>query len=124
MAQITITLFTGLKVGEEMLKDVTMRDVTAGDIIEANEESEKAVITTDGPQLVMSPTLVGLNVLRRQIVSIGNIKGPISISELKKLTPHDLNQLQVQADAMDDAVAAEIIGKEMTKRGRAEGAAE
>ncbi|ADU63399.1 MAG: phage tail assembly protein [Pseudodesulfovibrio sp.] len=120
---ITFPLVTGLPVGDEFLRDVTLREVRAGDIIEAQEEAEKLVHTPGGPALVASPTLLGLGVLRRQIVSIGNVQGPISLKELKRLTPHDLGMIQAEADRLDAAVAM-ALARQGADRGRSDGAHE
>jgi phage FluMu protein gp41 len=120
-AEVTVTLVDGLKVGEDVLKDAVLREITAGDIIDAQEESEKLVLTPAGPQLVPSPSLTGLNVLRRQIVRIGNVGGPLDLKMLKRLAPHDLNLLQAEADKLDQAVAAEVSRKTLDSRGRDSG---
>lgn len=124
MAETSVTLIDGYKVGDELLTDAVLRDVCSGDIINAQEESEKLVMTATGPELVPSPALVGVNILRRQIVRIGNVDGPISLKEMKKLTPTDLNLLQGKADEMDAAVAAEAARKKLGERGRGSGVGE
>jgi len=123
MASINFSLIHGYKVGEDTLMDVVLREVIAGDVIEAQEESEKLVMvpTEKGqlqPELIPSPTLVGINVLRRQIVSIGNAKGPFDVYEIKKLHPVDLSLLQEKADELDSAVVAENSGQGVKNRGR------
>jgi phage FluMu protein gp41 len=124
MAEVHVPLQDGLKVGDDLLKDVILRDPTAGDIIDANAESERMVLTPAGPALVPSPSLVGANMLRRQIKSIGNVQGPISLVELKRLTERDLALLQSKADEMDQAMVSESAAKELASRGRADGPAE
>lgn len=118
MAELTVHLEHGLTVGKDVLKEVVLREVRAGDIIEAHEEAEKLVYTNEGPQLLASPTLVGVHVLRRQIVRIGDVKGPISLAELKRLDPADLNKLQAAADSMESAMDAEATAAAVTNRGR------
>lgn len=117
-AEVTVSLVDGLKVGEDVLKDAVLREITAGDILDAQEESEKLMLTPTGPQLVPSPSLVSTNVLRRQIVRIGNVNGPMSRKDLSRLSPHDLNLLQAEADKLDRAVAASVVQKELDSRGR------
>lgn len=129
MAQVTIALNDGLKVGNDLLKSAVLRDVSAGDVIEAQEESEKLVYAVQGnkivPTLVASPTLVGVHVLRRQIVRIGDgeqaVNGPIELSLLKQLSPTDLDALQAKANEMDEAMSAEIASREVAQRGRSDG---
>lgn len=116
----TITLTTPIMIGQEECSEVVLREATAGDVIEAQEESERVVMTPDGPALVSSPTLVGLGVLRRQVVSIGSKAGPADTAWLKRLTVTDLGRLQAEADAMD-ALATASVGKDLADRGRADG---
>lgn len=124
MARIDITLTHGLTVGTDILKDAVLREPTAGDIIDAQEEAEKLVYAVDPdtgrlvPSLVASPTMVGVHVLRRQIVKIGNLSGPIELDMLKRLHPDDLNLLQAKADRLDAAANAETASREVTRRGR------
>ncbi|MGE4406040.1 phage tail assembly protein [Pseudomonas sp.] len=113
MATVTIELKKGLKIGETVHTEAEIREATAGDVIEAMEESEKLVMVGSEPQLIASPTLVGVNTLRRQIVRIGTYQGPLSLGEIKRLDPHDLNELQLQSELLDAGAGAEI-----TRRGR------
>lgn len=122
MAEITVTLKDGLKIGKDVLKDVVLRDPTAGDIIDSQGESERMVLTPDGPQLVVSPSLAGANMLRRQIIRIGNVQGPIDLNEIKRLSAHDLSLLEGAVSEMDEALVVENAAKELEKRGRTEGA--
>lgn len=127
MARIELTLTHGLVVGDDTLKAVVLREPTAGDIIDAQEEAEKLVYAVDPdtarlvPSLVASPTMVGVHVLRRQIVAIGNLSGPIELAMLKRLHPEDLALLQAKADELDAAANAEIASREVTRRGRDDG---
>ena len=118
----TIELTTPVMIGAEECRVVTLREVSAGDVIEAQEEAEKLVMTLDGPQLLASPSLVGLGVLRRQVVKIGeNIDGPVDVATLKRLSVTDLNALQDAADAMDRTLEAEVAKAQLAKRGRTDG---
>lgn len=104
MATVKVLLITGLTIGEIVHKLAEIREVTAGDLIDATEESERLVCTEEGEHiLVASPTMVGLNTLRRQIVKIGDHKGPLTLGEIKKLSAADLNALQAQAQQLDQA---------------------
>lgn len=122
MAEIQITLEQGLKVGEEWLKAVVLRELTTGDIIAAREESEKLMMTPDGPALVASPALEGINLLRRQILRIGNLAGPLDRNQIGRLSLEDLNLLQAKANELDEAALAEIASRAVTQRGRDHGA--
>lgn len=113
MATVKVTLNKGLKIGEVNHILATLREVTAGDLIDATDESEKVVLTPDGYRLLVSDTLVGLNTLRRQVVIIGDHPGPLTLQEMKLLSGADLNLLQQQAQILDTATleAIEDAGK-------------
>lgn len=111
MATITVTLNKGLIIGETIHKEAEIREATAGDLIEATEESEKVVLTPDGYQLVASPTMVGLNTLRRQIVRIGEHQGPLTLGELKKLSSTDISLLQEKAETVEAASLREFADR-------------
>ncbi|EJI0962862.1 TPA: hypothetical protein LZR68_005262, partial [Escherichia coli] len=70
----------------EMQYDVTLRELTAGDLIDAQAAAEKLVMSKEGPVLVSSPSRMGLEMLRRQIASVGCIKGPLSLALMRKLS--------------------------------------
>lgn len=116
MATEKVTLVNGLKVksdgGEVVHIEAEVREATAGDFIEASEESERVCATSAGDYVLLaSPTMVALNTLRRQVVRIGEYKGPLSIGELKKLSAGDLNLLQ-ETSAKLERAAMEAIKKQ------------
>lgn len=91
MVNNTGTLKRGLKIGEIVHKEFVLRpDVTAGDYFAA-EESVGARNT-----LRFSAALVA-----RQLVSIGEFKGPFSADLLAKLTPDDLGILIAKRDELE-----------------------
>lgn len=120
MAQTTFPLKSGLPFGKgdeaELQMEVTLRELNGGDLIDARLESERVVEAAAGPRLVCSPELLALNTLRRQVASIGKVKGPLSMHELRKLTISDLLLLERKAEAMDAAVLADKLGE----RGRSD----
>ncbi|MEW4983067.1 MAG: phage tail assembly protein [Cycloclasticus sp.] len=123
MSIVEVPLEHGLKLGEAILKVATLRESTAGDVIEAQEEAEKLIMVPDEngqlqPQLVPSPTMVGVHVLRRQIKSIDDVSGPLSLEQLKTLHPEDLNALQNMANKLDQA--AEVVAEAIETRGRSD----
>lgn len=115
MATVTVLLNKGLIIGETTHKEAEIREASAGDLIDATSESEKLINTPEGFQLVASPTMVGLNTLRRQIVRVGDHPGPLELSELRKLSAHDISLLQEHAEALDKASLSQV-----TDRGRAD----
>ena len=116
----TIPLTTPVKIGDTEYSELTLREPTTADVIEAQEESEKVIYTPNGPALVASPVMVGKNILRRQVVSIGAFKGPVDLAILKRLSLADFNRVQDEADALDAAVAAAVLDA-AGERGRDDG---
>ena len=119
--QEVVKLHTPLRIGEHEYSEITLRELTAADVIDAQEEAEKLVMTPAGPQLVASPTKVGLGLLRRQVIKVGDdVNGPLDLATLKRLSVGDLNRLQHAADAMDAAMSAEAVAR-ASQRGRGDG---
>lgn len=122
-------LTLGEGAGAKTRKHVTLRAPTAGDVIEAQEESEKLVYAADAagnvaPSLVTSPSLTGIHVLRRQIVKLDELHGPLDLVLLKKLHIEDFELIQTKAQELDAASnqAARTASREVTQRGRDDGA--
>ena len=112
MSTVKVTLQKGLKIGDVVHKEAEIREATAGDMIEATEESERLVLTPEGNyMLVASPTLVGLNTLRRQIVKVGASDGPLTLAEMKMLSGGDINLLQQKAAQLEDAGMKEVADR-------------
>jgi Mu-like prophage FluMu protein gp41 len=108
----TFSLIKGLAYGvgaeKEMQYVVSFRELTAGDLIDAQVASEKVVMTKEGPVLVSSPALMGVEMLRRQIAKVGCINGPLSLTQLKALDPEDFQRLSIATDVRDIALAASM----------------
>ena len=118
MRTVEIELVHGLPLDGQPQKLAVIREANAGDVIEGSEESEKLVMTQSGEyQLVPSPTLVAANVLCKQVVSIGEIKGPLTLKELKKLSPDDMQLLQITAQTLEE-VSLKATTQEVSNRGR------
>lgn len=111
-----VTLIDGLKVGDKVHLEAELKLPDAQDIIDAGVQSERAVMTQQGWLLLTSPTLIAQHTLCRQIVRIGDHKGPLSMAELGKLSAVDLQLLQARADQLDRAIA-----EALEARGRAGG---
>lgn len=88
------TLKHGLPYGsgddEELQFDVELRELTAGDLIDAEAASERVVMANKGAALVSSPSRMGYELIRRAIVRIGKINGPLPFEMLKTLNQDDL----------------------------------
>ena len=114
-----LRLSSGFKVvrdgHDHELFEVSLRQLNAGDVFDAQSESELLTPTPHGYELLTSDHLLGLNTLRRQIASIDDHPGPLSIAELRKLSSIDLNRILSAAQAME-ALAIKAI----EKRGRSE----
>ncbi|GAA4651679.1 phage tail assembly protein [Kistimonas scapharcae] len=114
---MTFELKDGLRIGEgdtvEIHRTVKLRQLGAGDVIDAMQASERVIPTPDGYQMVQSPSLMGLELLRRQVKKLGAINGPLSFTDLAKLSSRDLKKLQDEVEKLDAAVA-----KELEARGR------
>jgi phage FluMu protein gp41 len=104
MATVPVLLRDGLTVGETVHREAELRETTAADVLDAAAASEQLREVSRGVyELVCSPTLLGLELLRRQVLRIGEHKGPLTAGELKKLSAYDLNLLQAAASALETA---------------------
>lgn len=120
MAQKTFPLIDGVEKFGTKHSTVTIREATAGDIINASTESERVFMTAEGPVLLVSPSQMAANMTRRRIVSIGAIKD-IDAELLSELSATDLNEINIQIDLMDKAVSKEVA-KQLVLSGRGQGA--
>lgn len=118
MANTVIPLRNGLKVGDATHKEAEIREVGAADVIDGSAEAEQLKLTPGGWALVSSPALAEMHILRRQILRVGDHKGPLTLAELKQLSGHDLNLIRGAAEALDAAALQEV-----GERGRAGGQA-
>ncbi|CAM3169770.1 phage tail assembly protein [Moritella viscosa] len=115
MAVITFELNDGLTISDVTHSEVTMRELSSGDVIDAQLASEKIVIMNDRPVVYTSDVLLGLELLRRQVESVGSYAGPLSIKDLRKLSPPDLTLLQLKADELDMALAEALAARGRTE---------
>lgn len=106
MASINVTLINGLTIGDKTHTEAELREFTAGDMIDACDAAEKVVPSENGPILVASPSRVDMELLCRQIVRIGDHKGPLSLAELRRLSGTDLAALQAAAACLESGAAA------------------
>ncbi|WP_370429593.1 phage tail assembly protein [Actinobacillus pleuropneumoniae] len=107
-----VMLQTGLMFGEEAQLEVTMRELTTGDLLDAEMAAERLVMTPEGEAvLAKSPALFGYELLRRQIASVGKINGPISMRQLRSLTTEDLNRISLYAQNWESAKAEQVVSR-------------
>jgi len=132
MAGATVELLHGfvvrVKRGDDVIEDkvmvATLGEAKAAHMIEAQEESEKLVFDENGnPFFVASPTLVSVHVLRRQIETMGDMPGPLSLAQMKTLHPVDLELLQDASKAMEETALRRLL-EGQTQRGRTDAARE
>ena len=83
---LSFTLPDGLKIGSEVHKEVEIRDITAGDIIEANERSREVFLTPEGPMLMCPTDKIVRSMLCLIITKLGSLKMPLSPPEFNKLS--------------------------------------
>lgn len=114
MAVITFDLDDGLKIADVTHKEVVMRELDSGDIIDAQMASEKITMLNNNPVVYTSDVLLGLEMLRRQIERIGTYEGPLSIKDLRKLSPSDFTLVQLKADELDMALAEALKSRGRT----------
>ena len=122
MAKIEFQLKHGLAFGKgrdaEMQYEVVLRELTTRDVIEARTNAEQVVFVPDNGMekgiTVVSEVKMGIELLCRQIESIGEIKGPLSNKELYQLHLSDFALLNEYAEKLDTAVEV------AEKRGRLE----
>jgi len=112
----TFELEDGLQLVENVHKKCVVRQLTAGDILDAQTESERLMVTPGGYSLVTSDSLLGFHLARRQIVSLGDIPGPLKVEDMRQLSGRDLHMIETELENLDKAVA-----EALAQRGRDEG---
>ncbi|MBV7262560.1 phage tail assembly protein [Photobacterium sp. WH24] len=124
MAKMEFELEHGLPFGRgkdaEMQYDVTLRELTTKDVIDARTAAEKVIFVPD-PEThtekaitVVSEVNMGLELLRRQVARIGDIQGPLTMKQIHQLHLDDFQLLNLNAEKLDAAVEV------AAKRGRLE----
>lgn len=110
---MNITLIDGLVIGKDdnqvTHKDVVIRELTAGDMMSAQIASERVVETRQGAKLVSSPSQMTYEMVRRAIVTLGVIQGPVSLAELGKLSQSDFMLLHDGVMALQDLRLSEVV---------------
>ncbi|ODR88005.1 hypothetical protein ABT47_16040 [Shewanella xiamenensis] len=121
---MTFELMHGLRIGEgeqqRIYTSVTLRELTAGDLIDSALAAEQVRQVFDGGRAryvaVRSEELFSLALLGRQIARLGDLQGPISLEMLKRLHADDLLMLSRHVNGLDGAAMEDI-----TARGRLDG---
>ncbi|EEA3739685.1 hypothetical protein J5047_003355 [Salmonella enterica] len=105
-----VDLLDGLPFGEGREYRVTFRELSAKDSIDAEMDAERVMDTRNGPILIASPSLRGVQLLRRQIAAVGDIEGPLSMLQIGQLSERDLSRLMVAVNLRDTALAGKLAG--------------
>ena len=108
MSTSTFELRDGLKVGETVHKECELREASAADVIDGSSDGEQLKITPGGWALLSSPALAEMHILRRQVVRIGDHKGPLTLAEIKTLSAVDLTIIRAVAEGFDAAALQEV----------------
>jgi phage FluMu protein gp41 len=86
------TLRFGLKIGEKVHKEFTIREASCDDMF--NAEAEAHAVNT--------PLTYEAAMIARQLLSVGSYEGPFTVGVLRSLKPHDfalLREAQAELDA-------------------------
>jgi phage FluMu protein gp41 len=109
VSNITGELAHGIKVGETVHRDYEMRALDGLEYIECLAQSEKAIREDGQPtELVASPALMTINVLKGRLVRVGTIVAPISDEIFRLLTPSDI-WVMLQTTRELDAAMMEAV---------------
>ncbi len=113
MSEITFDLKGGLKgtdqKGAEIHhRKVVLKDLTAGEILDANRAAERIISTPEGPVLAVSPTEAMRQVLMRHVKKIGELDGPLSEQMLNALSREDLDLLNTHASKYTKLASREV----------------
>lgn len=120
MATLEFDLEQGIDVGGQLERHVVLRELTAGDIIEAGEESERVVYSPSGePLMVQSSAVMGALIMCRQIKKLGTLEGPLELVFLKKLSEDDFALLQLKCAELASVAKKEL--EALAGRGRTSG---
>ncbi|MCX4349266.1 MAG: phage tail assembly protein [Alphaproteobacteria bacterium] len=119
MANLKFNLEDGLQINGAVHKEVELRELTVGDMMDAEAEVEELVIAEDGkPVYKVSPSKFAHEILRRSIVKLGELPMPLSKAEYRLLSRTDLIIMQQHAEKIDN-----LMVEKVTARGRANTAA-
>jgi phage FluMu protein gp41 len=89
---VTAQLPHGLVINGSAQRDFTLREYTTGDLFDAEAEVNPA-----------APLIFSAALLTRQLVSIGNFKGPFTLNMLRSLHPADFACLRSKQREIEQA---------------------
>ncbi len=129
MPQAEFDLDKGVKIGEVVHRSCYLQEADIGILIEAARESEVTCRVGSGrydehgreleePAILINPYLMELHTLRRQVVKIGDIQGPLELEVWAKLSETDLSIIKAEAETL---AGFQLAPSEVALRGRADG---
>lgn len=113
MAIMTFELEDGFAAGEQTHFEVGLRELNSKDVIDAQLASEKVAVVKGKAMAYTSNVNMGLELLRRQVEFVGSYQGPLSLKELYRFSPKDLDELRKKAEELDG-----LLAEELDERGR------
>ena len=131
--QHTITLEKGITIGDVQHTECVLREATVADLAAAADDASSVDLAPTGrynehglavfePMKLINPYLMELHTLRRQIVRIGDIKGPLDADmHWPLLSETDLQLIKQQADLIAATPTAPV---EVVLAGRSDGQSE
>jgi phage FluMu protein gp41 len=113
MSVIDVTLQDGIQIGETLHHKIQLRELTIGEQLQVNADSERVVATPSGYALVPSPSLLTFLTLLRQIVLVNDPGVFVTEAQLKKASARDFDALIVASSQLEKATleAAETRGR-------------
>ncbi|EBN1281153.1 hypothetical protein CA052_01235 [Salmonella enterica] len=97
------TLKHGLAVGTDIYKDIEIAPLTTFIIQDSQVAAERPVPTPEGYKLLVSESRAAIEMVRRRIKYIGDIQGPISEKELRRLHDEDMRLINEKCAELDIA---------------------
>lgn len=93
MSNISFELQDGVTINGITHKEVELRSLTGGDIIESVEKANQVFLTPQGPVLIAPDIKIMVNALLRIIVKFGTMETPLSKVVFDKISAADLDIL-------------------------------
>ncbi|MDC5753862.1 hypothetical protein OPW41_18330 [Vibrio europaeus] len=114
----------GLALGKgddaELQYEVEMRELSPKDVFDSQLAAETFGVVNGKAYSYVSDTEMGIELLRRQVVNVGCIQGPLSRSQLFSLSDTDFALVQEYGQKLDEKVNAIAAMEEAAERGRSE----
>lgn len=104
----------------ELQYEVEMKELSPKDIFDAQLEAETFGVIDGKAYSYVSDTEMGIELLRRQVKSIGCINGPLTRSQLFSLSDTDFTLVQQHGQVLDEKITATAALEEAAERGRDE----